>query len=138
MSITQLNPYIHFNGNASEAIRHYEQVLGATVARSMTYGEMPGNTPRPENASRILHCELQLGACTLMVSDAPADHPGIVGSNVEVSLAFDDEAEMRKAFDGLAAEGHVVMAVHDAFWGGKFGMLVDRYGIQWMLTFHGA
>lgn len=138
MPIIQLNPYIHFNGNASEVIRHYEQVLGAKMTRSMTYAELPGNNPRPENASRILHCELQLGACTLMLSDAPADHQGIVGNNVEVSLAFDNEAEMRQAFDGLAAEGQVVIAVHDAHWGGKFGMLVDRYGIQWMFSFHSA
>lgn len=136
MAITQVTPYIHFNGNAAEAIRHYQQVLGATATRSMTYGEMPGNKPRPENASRILHCELQLGSSVLMLSDAPADHEGIIGSNVEVSLAFDDEAEMRKAYDGLAAEGKVVMAVHEAFWGGKFGMLVDRFGIHWMFSYH--
>lgn len=100
----------------------------------MTYGEMPGNTPKLENASRILHCELKLGACTLMVSDAPADHQGTIGSNVEVSLAYDNEGEMRKAFDGLSKEGKVVFPLRDAFWGGKFGMLVDRYDIHWMFT----
>jgi PhnB protein len=134
MPITQLNPYIHFNGNAVDAIKHYEQVLGAKVNRSMTYGELPGNTPQPENASRIMHCELQLGACTLMVSDAPAEHQGTIGSNLEVSVAYDDEAEMTKAFEGLAAEGQVVIPLHPAFWGGKFGMLVDRYAIHWMFT----
>ena len=135
MPITQLNPYIHFNGNAADAIKHYGQVLGAKVERSMTYAEMPGNTPRPENESRIMHCELKLGACTLMLSDAPAEHQGVIGSNVEVSLAYDDEAEMREAFDGLSREGQVVFPLHDAFWGGKFGMLVDRYGIHWMFTY---
>jgi len=135
MPVTQLNPYIHFNGNAIDAIKLYEQVLGAKVARSMTYGEMPGNTPRPENESRIMHCELTLGTCTLMISDAPAEHQGIIGSNVEVSLTYDSEAEMVKAFDGLAKEGKVVFPLHDAFWGGKFGMLVDRYGIHWMFTY---
>ncbi len=135
MAVCQLNPYIHFNGNAAEAIRHYEKVLGAKVERSMTYGELPGNKPQPENASRILHCELRLGACTLMVSDAPAEHAGVVGSNVEVNLGYDDEVEMRRAFEGLAKEGKTVVALHDAFWGGKFGMLVDRYGIHWMFNF---
>jgi len=134
MPITQLNPYIHFNGNAVDAIKHYEQVLGAKVTRSMTYGEMPGNTPAPENKSRILHCELRLGACSLRVSDAPAEHQGTVGSNVEVSVAYDDEAEMTQAFNGLAKEGKIVFPLHDAFWGGKFGMLVDRYDIHWMFT----
>lgn len=135
MPITQLNPYIHFNGNAAEAIQLYQQVLGAKVGRSMTYGEMPGNTPKPENQSRILHCDLTLGACSLMVSDAPAEHAGTVGSNVEVSLTYDDEAEMTKAFDGLAQGGQIVLPLHDAFWGGKFGMLVDRYAIHWMFTY---
>ncbi len=135
MPITQLNPYIHFSGNAADAIKHYQQVLGAKVESSMTYGEMPGNAPQPENKSRIMHCELKLGACTLMVSDAPAEHQGIIGSNVEVSLAYDNEGEMREAFDGLGKEGKIVFPLHDAFWGGKFGMLVDRYGIHWMFTY---
>jgi PhnB protein len=135
MPVTQLNPYIHFHGNAADAIEHYEQVLGAKVEGSMTYGEMPGSTPQSENATRIMHCELRLGACTLMVSDAPVEHQGVVGSNVEVSLAYDNEAEMRKAFDGLAKEGQVVVPLRDAFWGGKFGMLVDRYDIHWMFTY---
>lgn len=135
MPITQLIPYIHFNGNAADAIRHYEQILGARVERSVRYGEMAGSAPQPENESRIMHCELKLGACTLMVSDAPAEHRGIIGSNVEVSLAYDNEGDMRKAFEGLATEGNVVVPLHDAAWGGIFGMLVDRYGIHWMCTY---
>lgn len=135
MPITQLNPYIHFNGNAADAIQHYQEVLGAQVVRSMTYGQMPGNSPRPENTSRIMHCELRLGACILMLSDAPAEHEGTIGSNVEVSVAYDDPAEMSAAFDGLAKDGQVVFPLHDAFWGGKFGMLVDRYAIHWMFTY---
>jgi PhnB protein len=135
MPITQLNPYIHFNGNAADAIKYYEQILGAEVGPPMTYGEMPGNTPQPENKSRIMHCELKWGECTLMISDAPAEHEGTIGSNVAISLAYDNEAEMRKAFDGLAKDGQVVLGLHDAFWGGKFGMLIDRYDIHWMFTF---
>lgn len=135
MPVTQLNPYIHFNGNAADAIRHYEEVLGAKVERSMTYGEMPGNPPQPGSESRIMHCELKLGQCTLMVSDAPAEHEGVIGSHMEVSLIYDDEAEMRQAFEGLAGDGRIVFPLHDAFWGGRFGMLVDRFGIQWMFTY---
>jgi PhnB protein len=125
----------HFNGNAADAIRHYEQILGAKVERSVRYGEMAGGVPQPENESRIMHCELKLGACTLMVSDAPAEHEGIIGSNVEVGLAYDNEGDMRKAFEGLAAEREVAVPLHDAAWGGKFGMLVDGYGIHWMFTY---
>lgn len=135
MPITRLNPYIHFNGNAADAIRHYQQVLGATIERSMTWAELPGGTAPPENESRIMHCELKLGASTLMVSDAPAEHAGTIGTNVEVALAYDDEEEMTKAFEGLAAEGQTVVPLHDAFWGGKFGMLVDRYDVHWMFTY---
>ena len=134
MTITQLNPYIHFNGNAAQAIKVYQEVLGATVERSMTYGEMPGNTPKAENKDRVMHCALKLGACTLMISDAPADHVGVVGTNVEVSLAYDDEAELRKAFDALSQGGQVVFPLHEAFWGGTFGMLVDRFSVHWMFT----
>ena len=135
MPVTQLNPYIHFNGNAAEAIRNYEEALGAKVVHSMTYGELPGGTPQPEDVSRIMHCELRIGAGTLMVSDAPTQYPGTVGSNVEVTLAWDDEAAMRDAFEALVREGAAVVPLHDAFWGGKFGMLRDRFGIHWMFTY---
>jgi PhnB protein len=134
MAITQVNPYIHFNGDAAQAIKHYEAVLGAKVERSMTYGQMPGNTPKDENKDRVMHCALKLGACTLMLSDAPAEHVGIIGTNVEVSLAYDDEDELRKAFDGLSKDGQVVFPLHEAFWGGTFGMLVDGFGVHWMFT----
>jgi PhnB protein len=134
MAITQVNPYIHFNGDAAQAIKHYEAVLGAKVERSMTYGQMPGNTPKSENKDRVLHCALKLGACTLMLSDAPAEQAGIVGTNVEVSLAYDNEDELRKAFDGLSQDGQVVLPLHEAFWGGTFGMLVDRFGVAWAVN----
>lgn len=132
MSVTQINPYIHFDGNAAQAIKQYQAVLGAKIERSMTYGEMPDNVPKAENKDRIMHCALKLGACTLMVSDAPAEHQGVIGSNVEVSLTYDDDGELRKAFEGMSQGGQVVVALHEAFFGGTFGMLVDRFGIHWM------
>lgn len=67
--------------------RHYDAVLGAKVERSMTYGQMPGNTTKGEDKDRVMHCALKLGACTLMLSDAPPRHAEIVGTNVEVSAS---------------------------------------------------
>ena len=39
---------------------------------------------------------------------------------------------MAKAFEALAAGGNVTSALRDTFWGAKFGMLTDAYGVSWM------
>jgi PhnB protein len=41
---------------------------------------------------------------------------------------------MAKKFDALAVGGKVLMPLQDMFWGAKFGMLRDAYGISWMFN----
>lgn len=67
-----------------------------------------------------------------MLSDLPPGQPGSEGCRVEISLGFDDPEEMVRSFRAMSAGGRVKMDVHDAFWGDKFGALVDRFGIEWM------
>lgn len=132
MPITQLNPYIHFNGDAEAAIRLYEQALGATVEVLMRYGEAPMPTPDTHKA-RIMHAQLRIDGHVLMLSDGPPDSTGVPGHAFHVALEYDDDADMARAFDLLAAGGEVVMPLQDMFWGGRLGMLVDRFSIRWML-----
>jgi PhnB protein len=134
MAITQLNPYLNFDGTAAKAIELYERVLGAKVeGQVQRFGDMPG--AKPEGKDRVMHAELRLGpGCVLMISDGPPGFPYTPEGNAHVSVQCDDAAAMTRQFDGLAAGGKVTMPLQDTFWGAKFGMLTDPYGVRWMFN----
>lgn len=130
-TIKALVPHLHFHGEASKAIAFYERALGAKVLAKMRWAEVPGGKIAPEDADKVMHARLEIGKGILLLADAMAGAPS-VPPNGTLMLDFDDAADMQKRFDALAEGGKVTMAPHDAFWGAKFGMLVDRFGVSWM------
>jgi PhnB protein len=119
------NTYLHFDGNCREAMTFYGKCMGTD----------PGFTPYPEQPYRIMHSELHSGPVVLMASDT---HPGAAfrhGNNFSISLTCESLAEMERLFDAFRENGQVMMPMHDAFWGGRFGMLTDQFGINWMFSF---
>jgi PhnB protein len=134
MAIQQMNPYLNFDGTARQAIALYERALGARVEGLQTFADIPGNTPLEGNANRVMHAMLHIGGGMLMISDTGPDMPITVGNNVHVCLDFDDASEMARKFDALATGGQINMPLQDTFWGAKFGMLTDAYGIRWMFN----
>lgn len=134
MSIRQLNPYIHLNGTAKDAIALYERALGAKTEQLMKYKEAPDSTLGPEHHDRIMHAQLRVGSAVLMVSDAPPQHQMPAVSNVEVCVELSDAAELARVVELLAQGGQMRFPIHDTFWGGKLCMLVDRYTVHWTLV----
>jgi PhnB protein len=140
MTIRAATPYLFFAGTAARAITLYETALGARVTARMRYGDAPaGEHVSPSDGDRLMHAALDLGGgVTLLLSDAPAslEPPSERQdqSNVHINLDFADEADMRHKFDALARGGKVGAPIHQAFWGGHFGMLTDEFGINWMFT----
>jgi PhnB protein len=134
MAIRQLNPYVNFNGTAEQAIRLYESALGAKVENVMRFGDAPGMPIAPADKGRVMHAVLKVGAGVFMVSDTMPGQPVATEGNVTLTLDFDDVADMTKRFDALAAGGKVTMPLDDAFWGARFGMLTDAFGVRWMFN----
>jgi PhnB protein len=134
MAIKQLNPYLNFNGTAAKAIKLYETALGAKAENVMRWGEAPGATVTPETKDRVMHARLRIGDGILMISDSRPDQPVAVGDNLHVTLDFDDAADMARRFDALSAGGKITMPLQDTFWGARFGMLTDKFGIPWMVN----
>jgi PhnB protein len=130
----KLNPYLNFNGTADKAIQLYERALGAKVEAVMRFGDVADMDIAPENKNLVMHAMLQIGEGVLMISDCPPGQPVEIGENVQVTLHFDDTAEMAKKFDALAVGGKVRQPLEDMFWGARFGMLTDAYGIPWMFN----
>jgi PhnB protein len=134
MSITQLNPYLNFDGTAGEAIRLYERALGAAVETIQRFGEVPGMTVAQDHRHRVTHARLRIGAGIAMISDAPPGMAVAAEGNVHVCLAFDNLADATARFEALAAGGKITMPLQDTFWGATFGMLTDAYGVRWMFN----
>jgi PhnB protein len=128
-----VNPYIDFGGRAREALAFYQHCFGGEILAQMTYADAKIDCP-PQFANNVLHSEFRSDAIHLMASDGRADQPATVGNNIMLSLAFSDAGEQEQTFNALAEGGSVTLPLHDAFWGARFGMLVDRFGIHWMLN----
>lgn len=131
----QLNPYLTFDGQCEAAFRFYAQCLGGEIAALSTFGETPAcdHVP-PEFHDKIMHARLLLGDQVLMGSDTTPAHPyeGIKGCAIALNVATTAEAE--RIFHALAAAGTVQMPLGETFWATRFGMLVDRFGVSWMIN----
>ncbi|HEX2547026.1 MAG TPA: VOC family protein [Ramlibacter sp.] len=132
-----LDSYLFFtNGQCAQAMRFYEQTLGARIEMQMKYADSPEPDHCPAGAADlVMHASLKVGDRTLMASDVP---PGMGDAapmgGFALSLAYDTAAEGRRIFDAMAQGGKVTMPMQKTFWAEAFGMLVDRFGTPWMVS----
>jgi|SRR3954453_4510773 len=129
-----ITPYLTFNGNCEQAFRFYEQCLGAKIVSMVPHEGTPAaeHVP-PEWRSKIMHATLVAGNTKLMGSDAPPDQYQQV-HGISVAIGVSDPAEGERVFQALAENGTVQMPYQKTFWSAGFGMLVDRFGIPWMIN----
>jgi PhnB protein len=130
----QMNPYLTFNGQCEAAFKFYEKCLGAKIVMMMMHEGTPAaEHVKPEWRNKILHARLQIGDQVVMGSDAPPDRYE-QPKGFSVSVSVDDPAEADRIFGALAEQGTVRMAIQKTFWAIRFGTLVDRFGIPWMIN----
>lgn len=127
-----LTPYLFFSGECREAVQFYRDCLGGEL-EVMTYGQMQGEGCPLAIKDRVMHATLKSKQLVLMASDRPDAQP-TRGDNVALSLRCETLAEIEAVFAALADKGNVTYSLHDAPWGDRFGTLIDRYGVLWMLT----
>lgn len=130
----QLNPYLAFAGTCREALNFYKDCLGGEILAMSTFGESPMPTS-DETKDRVMHAEFKADGVYFMASDSMPDHPVQNGNSISMSLNFTDAQEQQDAFNKLSAGGQVTMPLQDTFWGATFGMLTDKFGINWMLNY---
>jgi PhnB protein len=133
----ELNPYLFFNGRCEEAIGFYQKALGATVPVLMRVKDSPVPPPdgkiAPGSENKIMHCEVNIGDVRFMASDGMASgEPSFKGFSL--SLTYTDRKQADQAFDALAQGGKIDMPLSETFWAPRFGMVTDRFGVQWMIS----
>lgn len=131
MAKVSLVPYLFFKGNAREAMEFYKSVFGGELT-IQTLGEAPKEAQPPGgNPNDVMHANLKgpvnlLGSDSSMASEKTA--------KVELSLGGTDEPQLRDIFDALAEGGKIRMPLSKQFWGDIFGMLTDKFGVDWMVN----
>ncbi len=138
---TSVNAYITFNGNCEEAFGFYKSVFGGDFPYIGRFNEMPpaeGQPPMSESeGQKIMHMSLPIGANSILMGSDSSDAYGqatIVGNNFSISVNTLNDKEADRIFNGLSSGGIVAMPMAKTFWGSYFGMCVDKYGIQWMVS----
>jgi len=130
----QLNPYLFFNGQCEAAFKFYEQCLGGKIVAMFSNAGTPAEGQVTANwRDKIIHARMLVGDEALMGSDAPPEHYEQT-KGFSVSLSIDDPAQAEHVFNALAEKGTVKMPFQRTFWAVCFGMLVDRFGIPWMIN----
>lgn len=129
---SQLTPYLSFKDNAREAMEFYKGIFGGKLDIN-TFAEFQSSGSSDED-NKVMHAMLETdNGITFMASDAPASMELQEGSRISMSLSGDNEEELRGYWDKLAEGGTISMPLDKAPWGDTFGMLVDKFGIHWMV-----
>lgn len=131
-----VHPYLFMEGRAEEAVQFYSSALGAEVEDLVRFKDSPDpDSCAPADGNKIMHASLKVYGARIMLSD------GYCGANgpakfigFAVAITPPNEASGKKVFDALAAGGNVQAPLSKTFWSPCFGMLTDKFGVQWKIS----
>lgn len=134
----EMNPYLNFKGDCEAAFKFYEQSLNAQLGPIFRYAGSPMAEQVPADWSdKIMHGSLTVGNQVLMGADvAPDQYQEPKGFSL--SLQIKSVADAERIFRDLSSGGRVVMPLGKTFWAARFGVVVDRFGIQWLINCEGS
>lgn len=128
-----LNPYLNFSGRCQEALDFYTQAFNGKVVMRQTFGQAP-NAVAGINPSHIMHAEFQAEGIYFMATDGMSPEPPSSSNLVTLNIGFTELDEQSKVFNALQNGGEEIMPLNDTFWGARFGIVKDPFGIHWMLN----
>lgn len=131
--------YLNFDGVAEQAIDFYSKALHAKEVKQVKFKDFPQdpNYPLPENELRmIMESSIEFAGGKIMMSDILPSMKRVTGelakgNNVIISLVIDDKQKLEEYFNNLSVGGNVTMPLSNTPWSSCFGMLVDKFGVNW-------
>lgn len=134
-----LNPYLNFPGNTEEAFNFYKSIFGGEFTSLQRFKDTPEADRVPEHEKdKIMHVALPIGkGNVLMGTDAleSMGHKLTIGNNFHLNISPGTKEEAERLFNELSDGGKVEVPLQDMFWGSYFGMVKDRFGVQWMVNY---
>jgi PhnB protein len=134
----QINPYLSFNGKCEAAFKFYEQCLGGRLGAIFRYaGTSLADPVHADWQDKVMHSSLTIGGLVLMGADiAPERYEEPKGFSLSIQIK--DTADAERIFGELSKDGRVVLPLEKTFWADRFGMVVDRFGIPWLINCEGS
>ena len=128
-----IKPYLTFGVNCEEAIKFYTEKLGGEILFVQRYGESPMKEMGPADA--IMHATIRIGDSVIMASDnCSKEHPTHVGNNISLAMGSRDVSQAEAMFANMSEGASVIMPMQETYWAERFGMLTDKFGINWMFN----
>ena len=133
-----VNPYVSYDGQCEAAFRFYEECLGGRLGPIFRYAGTPLSDQVPSDwQDKVMHGSVTVGEMVLMGADvAPDRYEAPKGFSLSIQITSTADAE--RIFRELARDGKIVMPLEKTFWADRFGMVVDRFGISWLINCEGA
>lgn len=128
----QVQPYLFFNGNCEEVLAFYKAQLGAEIVFLARYKDAP-DPGMAAVGDKVMHSTFTVGESTIMAADAP-DGSAQSMQGAALSIGLNDVDKGQRLFDALASGGTIQLPFQKTFWARGFGMLVDRFGVRWMVN----
>ncbi|HAB18291.1 MAG TPA: VOC family protein [Verrucomicrobiales bacterium] len=133
MKQSLVQPYLFFEGSCDQALEFYQKALGAEVTALMRFKDSPELPLCPEaSADKVMHASFRVGETVIMASDGRCSGKASF-AGFALSLTLKDAAQAERAFTALAAGGQVQMPLGKTFFSPSFGMVIDRFGVAWMI-----
>ena len=133
-----VSPYLSFKGECEAAFRFYAECLGGTLGAVFRYAGTPFADQVPADwHHKVMHTSLTVGSLVLMGADvAPERYEEPKGFSLSIQLSQVAEAE--RMFGQLSMGGKVVTPLEKTFWAARFGVVVDRFGVTWLINCDGS
>jgi PhnB protein len=131
----QLEPYIFFYGRCEEALDFYKSAIGGTYELNRFEGSPMADQVPADMRNKVMHASFKGDGFSFMASDGDLSKQlDPEEGNISLSIGISDAVQAERVFNALAQGGTVKMPFADAFWGGKFGTVLDKFGTEWMVT----
>ena len=134
--MAQINPYLNFPGTTEEAFNFYKSVFGGEFSALQRFGEgeqIPGSVKE-----KIMHVALPIGNGNILMGTDACEEMGFKvtpGNNFYICISPDNKEDADRVFNQLSSGGKVNTPLQDMFWGGYYGDLTDKFGINWMVNY---
>ena len=136
--MVKINPYINFNGNTEEAFNFYKSIFGGEFPMVMRYKDTPeAEKVQAADRDKIMHIALPIGKNNMLMGTDALESMGQKlkpGNNFHLTISTETDGEADKIYNGLSEGGQKYLPMHKTFWGAYFGMLTDKFGINWMVS----
>jgi len=134
----QMSPYLSFKGECEVAFKFYAQCLGAQLGPIFRYAGSPlADSVSADWSDKVMHGSVTIGDQVLMGADvAPDQYEEPKGFSLSLQIESTTDAE--RIFREMATGGRVVIPLEKTFWAARFGMLIDQFGIPWLINCEGS